>query len=312
MSTRKRTPSGWSPRTSPRTRHDWCCAIARTELDASAKLIAFVLTEWADWETGADVYPSVGTIAQRASRSARTVSSTIDRLARLGVLSFVRRSKGHGTHRMKLNWDGLVALCSSVNPQDSSELNPEDSSESLPRNRGVTPQKQPGNGEDSCEEHITPTGIKHTTQQADRCAVVGGGLQPVSSQTPDQLRRIGVSAAVAQKLTNEHPDALIAAVVAECELQRPAPNNPAGWIVATLRDPDRIEALDAKAEAFTQAQAIATELAALPDEAIVDAHADWRGDRSPPNAATLRERYARPSNLTYARELIDRAGELAP
>lgn len=73
-------------------RLEWKLAVRESDLDSTAKLVAFALETWMNRETGY-AYPARDTIAAAASLSTRATEKALTRLEAGGFLT-VQRSKG--------------------------------------------------------------------------------------------------------------------------------------------------------------------------------------------------------------------------
>lgn len=193
---------------------DYFRAIGDSTLPATDKAVCNAILYFRS-ATDGKCYPSVGTLARIASLTSRTVGKSLKRLAKIGVVEFVKRSRGgigergRGIpHTLRLDLDGLRALKRPTNPEPRSELG--EASKGEPRDtqprtsRPPTPNLAPVNSEPrSHKPSIQPTSepTKEPSDGAKRFSSTGWmngarntDLPPAGSD--DERRRLAVCQAL--------------------------------------------------------------------------------------------------------------------
>lgn len=86
---------------------EWRAALLASNLPDRAKLVGIIAAEYADWNTGANCYPSAGTIAKRLRKAPRTVERALADLERYGWLtrSGITRAYNATDYRLTISSD---------------------------------------------------------------------------------------------------------------------------------------------------------------------------------------------------------------
>jgi hypothetical protein len=93
------------------TPRQWRDAIRDSDLDATAKLVAYTLSTYLNGR--GEAWPSKETLAAGASKSKRAVDGAIDRIAATGFLS-VSKSKGRSSNRYQATTPTVQAVAPST------------------------------------------------------------------------------------------------------------------------------------------------------------------------------------------------------
>lgn len=84
--------------------------VFESRLAGNEQTVALALADWANDETGAQIFPSVARVARKTKLSERTVQRVVAQLRALGVLEVVERARQHKAVHYRMVLARLIEL----------------------------------------------------------------------------------------------------------------------------------------------------------------------------------------------------------